>query len=179
RAPTPILQNASGFRRARRPEAVMSEVGNLAAIRRQFGSWNDGDWAGLSRDVADGYLMDSDTNVSPVVGKDGMRQYARTLHTGFPDLRFDLIEVFGNGDMVTATWIASATHRGDFRGLASTGRRIELHGCTVSRFRDGRIARQHSYWDMATLRRQLGAPVPRVMLLADAEISIGDAGRDF
>ena len=39
----------------------MSEVGNLAAIRRQFDAWNEGDWGGLTRDVADGYLMDSDT----------------------------------------------------------------------------------------------------------------------
>ncbi len=157
----------------------MSEVGNLAAIRQQFGSWNEGDWGGLTRDVADGYLMDSDTNVSPVVGKDGMRQYARALHGAFPDLRFDLIDVYGSGEMVTATWIASGTHRGEFRGLESTGRRIELHGCTVSRFRDGRIARQHSYWDMGTLRRQLGAPAPRLMLRPEHEISIGDAGRDF
>ena len=157
----------------------MSEVGNLAAIRRQFVAWNDGDWAGLTRDVADGYLMDSDTNVSPVVGKDGLRQYARTLHTAFPELHFDLIDVFGSVDMVTATWIASGTHRGDFRGMASTGRRVELHGCTSTRFREGRIARQHSYWDVGTLRRQLGASPSRVLMSQDQEISIGDAGRDF
>ena len=157
----------------------MSEVGNLAAIRRQFSSWNEGDWGGLTRDVADGYLMDSDTNMSPVVGKDGMRQYARTLDAAFAGLHFELIDVFGNGDMVATTWIASGTHRGDFRGLASTGRRIELHGCTVTRFRDGRIARQHSYWDMGTLRRQLGARVTHASATSDREISIGDAGRDF
>ena len=81
--------------------------------------------------------------------------------------------------MVTTTWIASGTHRGDYRGLISTGRRIELHGCTVTRFRDGRIARQHSFWDMGTLRRQVGAGAPRAMLTSDHEISIGDAGRDF
>jgi steroid delta-isomerase-like uncharacterized protein len=157
----------------------MSEVGNLAAIQRQFAAWNDGDWGGLTRDVADGYLMDSDTNVSPVVGKDGLRQYARLLHAAFPDLHFDLIDTFGSREMVTATWIASGTHRGDFRGLRSTGRRIELHGCTVTRFRDGRMARQHSYWDVGTLQRQLGTPTLRAALSPDHEISIGDAGRDF
>jgi len=156
----------------------MSEVGNVAAIRRQFASWNEGDWAGLTREVSDGYLLDSDTNVSPVVGRDGMRQYARTLYAAFPDLRFELIDVFGSGDMVTSTWIVSGTHRGDFRGISATNRRIELHGCTVTRFRDGRIARQHSYWDTGTLRRQLGA-VTRAMFGIEQEISIGDAGRDF
>jgi hypothetical protein len=63
--------------------------------------------------------------------------------------------------------------------MRSTGRRIELHGCTVTRFRDGRIARQHSYWDTGTLRRQLSASAPRTMIAIDQEISIGEAGRDF
>jgi hypothetical protein len=63
--------------------------------------------------------------------------------------------------------------------MASTGRRVELHGCTITRFREGRIARQHSYWDVGTLRRQLGASPSRVLMSQDQEISIGDAGRDF
>lgn len=153
----------------------MSDIGNMASIRRQFSAWNEGDWAGLTRDVADGYLMDSDTNVSPVVGKDGLRQYAKTLHTAFPDLRFELIDVFGTADMVAATWIASGTHRGEFRGAESTGRRVELHGCTVTRFRAGRIARQHSYWDVGTLHRQLSTAL-RTLASSDREMSIGDAG---
>lgn len=156
----------------------MSELGNLSVVRRQFEAWNDHDWAEVTRDVADGFLMDSDTNVSPIVGKDGLRQYARVMNVAFPDLHFDLIEVFGEGDMVTSTWIASGTHRGDFRGMSATGRRIEIHGCTVTRFRSGRIARQHTYWDVHTLRRQLGAPSIRAPLSIDREMSLGEAGRD-
>ncbi|MFN8580969.1 MAG: ester cyclase [Gemmatimonadaceae bacterium] len=156
----------------------MSEEGHLASIRQQFTAWNDHDWSGLTREVSDGYLMDSDTNVSPVVGRDGLRQYARTLNIAFPDLHFDLLEVFGEGDMVAATWIASGTHRGDFRGMSATGRRIELHGCTVTRFRQERIARQHSFWDLQTLRRQLGAPMIRPTISLDRELSLGEAGRD-
>lgn len=156
----------------------MSDVGHLSTIRRQFAAWNDHDWGALTRDVADGYLMDSDTNVSPVVGKDGLRQYARAWYTAFPDLHFDLIDVFGAGDMVAATWIASGVQRGDFRGMASTGRRLELHGCTITRFRDGRIARQHAFWDLQTLRRQLGAPTIRPQLVIERELSFGEAGRD-
>jgi steroid delta-isomerase-like uncharacterized protein len=156
----------------------MSEEANLAVIRRQFEAWNDHDWSALTRDVSDGFLMDSDTNTSPVVGKDGLRAYARTMNVAFPDLHFDVIDLFGGGEMVAATWLASATHRGDFRGMSPTGRRIELHGCTITRFREGRIARQHFFWDMHTLRRQLGAPSIRPPITYERELSLGEAGRD-
>lgn len=153
---------------------------NVTAVRHQFDAWNAGDWNRLSRDVADGYLMDSDTNQSPIVGKDGLRQYARALNASFPDLRYELLDVFAEGDLVATTWIAAGTQRGEFRGIPATGRRIELHGCTVTRFRAGRIARQHVFWDSQTLYRQLGAAraAPRSAATVDRPLTVGEATRE-
>ena len=133
----------------------MSEATNATTVRRQFSAWNARDAAAIIRDVADGFLLESDTNQSPVVGREGLRQYANALFLAFPDLSFDVRDVVGDGDVVAVTWLASGTHRAEFLGMRPTGRRAQLHGCTVTRFRDGKITRQESYWDVATLARQL------------------------
>ena len=138
----------------------MSESANAATVRRQFIAWNARDLAGIVRDVADGFLLESDTNQSPVVGRDGLRQYANALFLAFPDLSFDLRDVVGDGDVIAITWLASGTHRAEFLGMRPSGRRTQLHGCTITRFRDGKIARQEAYWDVATLARQLRGVTP-------------------
>jgi predicted ester cyclase len=56
-----------------------------------------------------------------------------------------------------ATWTATGTHRGDFNGLAPTGRRGRVNGCTIYRFKNAKITRSQAFWDAATLLRQLGA----------------------
>jgi steroid delta-isomerase-like uncharacterized protein len=133
----------------------MSEAANAATVRRQFDAWNARDASAIVRDVTDGFLLESDTNQSPVVGRDGLRQYANALFLAFPDLLFDIRDVVGEGDVVAVTWLASGTHRAEFLGMRPSGRRAQLHGCTISHFRGGKIARQESYWDVATLTRQL------------------------
>ena len=137
----------------------MSEAANAATVRRQFNAWNARDAAAIVRDVADGFLLESDTNQSPVVGRDGLRQYANALFLAFPDLSFDVREVVGEGDVVAVTWLASGTHRAEFLGMRPSGRRTQLHGCTITHFRGGKIARQEAYWDVATLARQLRGTV--------------------
>lgn len=136
----------------------MSEAANAETVRRQFNAWNARDATAVVRDVADGFLLESDTNQSPVVGRDGLRQYANALFLAFPDLLFDVRDIVGDGDVVAVTWLASGTHRAEFLGMRPSGRRTQLHGCTITHFRDGKITRQESYWDVATLARQLRGP---------------------
>ena len=52
------------------------------------------------------------------------------------------------------TW--RGTHRGEFMGVAPTGRTVEFRVAVVIEFRDGRMAGERFYWDGAALARQLG-----------------------
>ncbi len=42
-------------------------------------------------------------------------------------------------------------------GLAPTGRRVEVPLVAVVRFREGKLAHEHIYWDQASVLVQLGA----------------------
>jgi steroid delta-isomerase-like uncharacterized protein len=48
------------------------------------------------------------------------------------------------------------THTGSFRGIESAGRAVDLPPAIFVSFREGLIAGERMYWDVATLLRQLG-----------------------
>jgi steroid delta-isomerase-like uncharacterized protein len=149
----------------------MSDRIHAESVLAQFGAWNTRDLGRLTSVLSPGYQLESDTNQSPVVGSEGLRAYATEMFAAFPDLHFELADVFGSDDLVGITWIASGTQRAEFLGMPASGRRMQVHGCTVSRFAGDRIHRQQSYWDVATMLRQLGAPVPRERVPVERERS--------
>jgi predicted ester cyclase len=65
-----------------------------------------------------------------------------------------------------AELIARGTHRGDFFGVAATGRSIALPVAIVVTFADGRMSGERLYYDMLTLLRQLGVTAIPPTLLA-------------
>ncbi len=54
-------------------------------------------------------------------------------------------------------------------GVAPTGKRVELAIVVIIRFRDGKIAHEHIYWDQASVLVQLGLIDPAKLPVAGAE----------
>jgi carboxymethylenebutenolidase len=50
-------------------------------------------------------------------------------------------------------------------GVAPTGKRVEIPLVAIVRFRDGKLAHEHIYWDQASVLKQLG-------LLADPSLPV-------
>jgi steroid delta-isomerase-like uncharacterized protein len=74
----------------------------------------------------------------------------------FPDCKVEIDEMFSAGDRVVARFTYSGTHRGDFEGIAPTGRSIQGKGIDVVHMLDGRIVASYSQWDALGLMQQLG-----------------------
>jgi carboxymethylenebutenolidase len=53
-------------------------------------------------------------------------------------------------------------------GIPPTGRRVEVALVVVVRFRDGKLAHEHIYWDQATVLVQLGLLDPEKLPVTDA-----------
>jgi predicted ester cyclase len=49
------------------------------------------------------------------------------------------------------------THRGDFLGIAPTGRELTFEGITIDRVVDGKIVEIYFGWDPDSVVEQLGA----------------------
>ncbi|MGH3992247.1 MAG: ester cyclase, partial [Pseudonocardiaceae bacterium] len=80
---------------------------------------------------------------------------------GFSDIRMTVEELAAEGDrvMVRMTW--RGRHTGDALGFPATGRRFEVAGFAVDRFRSGKVIAHVPLFDQLGLLRQLGvAAVP-------------------
>ena len=54
-------------------------------------------------------------------------------------------------------------------GIPPTGRRVEVALVVIVRFRDGKLAHEHIYWDQASVLAQLGLIDPNRLPIAGAE----------
>ncbi|MFD3327661.1 ester cyclase [Streptomyces sp. NPDC058701] len=88
-------------------------------------------------------------------GRDGMRRTIGMWRDAF-DFSFDLTRQIAEGDCVTTLWDWKGTQKGEFMGVAPTGKSVAMSGCTTFRMEDGMIAEGWWYYDAPGLMRQMG-----------------------
>jgi steroid delta-isomerase-like uncharacterized protein len=89
-------------------------------------------------------------------GREGVAIVVKALRTAFPDLRYEIEDMVIGTDAVAVRTTLRGTHRGDFFGIAPTGKSVEVSQITIERFKDGKIVAHHRLTDELTLQRQLG-----------------------
>ena len=85
------------------------------------------------------------------------RQYA-LLHAGFPDLEVTVEDYVAEGERVALRSMWRGTHRGEFLGVAPTGRTIALENLELLRLQRGQIIEHWGLMDGTTLLTLLGVP---------------------
>jgi len=100
----------------------------------------------------------SATLIPEVRGCAAIKKLVPTIHVAFPDIRYSLVgEPLVNGDRCAYRWTATGTHRGEFVGIAPTGKVVTHGGTGTYRVRDGKIVELLADWDALDLMRQMGA----------------------
>ena len=120
--------------------------------------WSRGDESLVDELLHPEYVNHSPGSATMSTDRDGVRWVLRALRAAFPDLRYVIEDLVIGDDAVAVRTTMSGPHRGDFFGLAPTGRSFRVAQINIERFRDGRIVAHHRVTDLAELRRQLGAP---------------------
>jgi predicted ester cyclase len=65
-------------------------------------------------------------------------------------------EMLADDDLVAVRVIATGTHEGEFMGMSSSGRRIEVQVFDIFRIRDGQVTEHWELMDAMTMMQQLG-----------------------
>jgi steroid delta-isomerase-like uncharacterized protein len=134
---------------------------NLQTLQENIDAWNAGDARRVSMTLTEDYAEEADTLPTPTKGRVAAQQVAQMYMTGFPDLKFEVEQQLAIGNHTVLRWHATGTQTGEFAGIPPTRKKGNTHGCTVSEYRDGKIARAWVYWDALNLMRQLGViPAP-------------------
>jgi steroid delta-isomerase-like uncharacterized protein len=89
------------------------------------------------------------------------KQLLAAFRAAFPDQRVAIEDLIAEGDKVVNRATYSGTHRGEFQGIAPTGKRFTIAGINVSRIADGKVVEDWTVLDMLGMLQQLGAvPAP-------------------
>lgn len=90
-------------------------------------------------------------------GPAGHRQVFERLWQAFPDARFDIEHLAGDGDTVICVGTMSGTHEGTLLGIPATGRKVEWRQCHLYRLDESdRTVEHDAIRDDASLLRQFG-----------------------
>jgi len=93
--------------------------------------------------------------------RDGVLALFGALFAAFPDLRADIHDQVCEGDLVATRKTFHGTHRGEFMGIAPTGREVAWDVFDLVRVRDGQLSEHWNVVDAMALMTQLGAiPAP-------------------
>lgn len=90
-------------------------------------------------------------------GPGGVRAYYTRLLAALPDLHIGVARRHVTHDHVILEVTITGTHRGTWRGLPATGRRVRIPLCAVYTFDDvGKLAGERIYYDRAAILAQIG-----------------------
>jgi steroid delta-isomerase-like uncharacterized protein len=100
-------------------------------------------------------------------GPDGWREAYDFWIDAFPDGKVKITRAVATDTFVVVEYDGSGTHDGPLTTpegeISPTGRRADTKFCDVVEVRNEKITRIHSYFDAATLMRQLGImPEPAI-----------------
>ena len=97
-----------------------------------------------------------------VRGPQGLKEAVTLFRSAFPDLEYTVEETMAERDLTLARFSARGTLRGEFLGVAPTGREVRYTGTDINRITDGVIVESWVHYDALGLLEQVGLvePVP-------------------
>jgi steroid delta-isomerase-like uncharacterized protein len=85
-----------------------------------------------------------------------MKQYLKALRGSFPDEVFTIEDVFAEGDKVALRYTWQGTHKGPYRGIAPTNKKVRLVFLAIHRLSKGKLAESWEVVDLSLFYAQLG-----------------------
>ena len=120
--------------------AAVAEI-TVAELQAFADAWNRHDVDALMSFMADDCVFDAsagpDARGTHYQGCDAVRAGYAEVFAAFPDAHWGSARHFVHGDRGVSEWI--------FTGTRADGTRVEVHGCDLFTFREGKIAVKNSY----------------------------------
>jgi len=137
----------------------MSVEENKESIRRHIEEvWNKGNLTLIPEFYDPGVIWH--TLGGDIKGLDGVKQIAAAFRTAFPDFHMTIDDMVGEGDKVVFRWTFSGTHRGEYMGIAPTGKKVSFAVISINSFEGGKQVEAWIVSDRLGMYQQLGVTPP-------------------
>ncbi|MBI4258264.1 MAG: ester cyclase [Thaumarchaeota archaeon] len=93
-------------------------------------------------------------------GLDDVKRAFIAFRKAFPDTRVTVEDMLAEGDKVVARFTWRGTHRGEFMGLAPTGKKVAMNVIDIIRISKGKVVERWGAEDNLSLMQQLGVVSP-------------------
>ncbi len=93
-------------------------------------------------------------------GIEGVKNQVASHRTSFPDWQETVDDVIAESDRVVIRFTSTGTQRGEFQGIAPTGRKVRIQEVAIFRLSHGKIVEQWGMPDVHGLLAQLTASGP-------------------
>jgi ketosteroid isomerase-like protein len=124
----------------------MDRERSLDMLREVAHAFDTHDLDAIMAHFADDAVFESPRGPDPwgtrFEGAEAVREAFAGRFAGIPDVRYRDDDHFVDGDRGASEWTLS--------GTTTEGHRIEVRGCDLWTFRDGRIVRKDSFWKIRT-----------------------------
>jgi steroid delta-isomerase-like uncharacterized protein len=132
----------------------MSQPKEIA--QKWFDAMNKHDVGGMTSLCWEDAVGDEVAEPSPYEGREKIAKSYRELFAGFPDCRSEVLNAFSGQDqaLVEVRWCG--TNKAEFRGLAATGKFVDIRIAYVFKVEGGKIRKITEYYDGAAVARQMG-----------------------
>jgi steroid delta-isomerase-like uncharacterized protein len=128
---------------------IAADSVTVATLRQLMAAFNRHDLNAIMSFFADDCALEMPRGPEPwgqrYVGKSEVRKGLASRFEGLPDVHYSDDRHFVAGDRGASEWTLTGTTR--------DGRKIQVRGCDLFQFRDGKIARKDSYWKIIEPRQ--------------------------
>ena len=138
----------------------MSEAAGRTELRSIYDAYRSGAFEkAAERFAVDAEIINMAT-ADRYVGREGYLQFSRAWAAAFPDLQVEVLRLSTNQEAALAEYTFRGTHTGALITgsgyVPPTWSRVELRLCDAIELQNGAITRLRTYFDSATLLRQMG-----------------------
>ncbi len=129
---------------------------HATTMRQLYEHINAGNVDGAAALMSDDLVEHEETPGFPPT-KEGTKRFFAAFRAAFPDLRMDVEDLLASDDKVVARVRITGTHQGEFMGIPSTGKSIDMQTVDIVRFGDDGLAVEHwGVTDTMAMMQQLG-----------------------
>jgi steroid delta-isomerase-like uncharacterized protein len=133
---------------------------------------NQNDWSNAKRYYWPDIVVHHPAMGESVHGIDGFRRLADVARAGFPDIHWEIVDLFGawsdDREKTAVRFRVTGTHTGEFVGFPPTGRSFATDEMSIGHLADGRVKEIWVIPELTSQMRQLGlipeGPPPKAML---------------
>jgi len=134
----------------------MSIEENKAIARR----WNEEVWSKGNLAAIDELFTTSFVFNYPAPGAapdlKGYKQTVTDLCAPFANISSIIEDMIAEGDKIAVRWTWRGTHKGEFKGIAPTGKEVTITGITILRIVGSKVAEEWGEMNSLGMMQQLG-----------------------